>query len=153
MRGTRGTSIAAAVVVAALAGPVITAATGALPARERTTVRILIDEGYYVPSGQPNGAGDLFGSSGELRQGGVKIGRFTSACQGVPSGGGECEATFRWKGRGRIQVAGNVDTMGDKNRLAIVGGTGDFRRAHGTAVVRPLDEYSERQSVRFLILR
>src|SRR5688500_7332748 len=153
MRGTRVTSMAAAVVVAALAGPVVTAATGALPSREKATVRIVIDEGYYVPSGQPNGAGDLFGSSGELRQGGKRIGSFSSACQGVPSVGGECQATFTWNNRGRIQVAGKVDTTGDKSRLAIVGGTGDFRRAHGTAVVKPLDEYSERQSVRLLILR
>jgi hypothetical protein len=142
-----------ALVLCALAGPVVTAATGALPPREKTTVRIVITDGYYIPSGQPNGAGDLFGSSGALRQGGERIGRFASACQGVPSGGGECQATFTWKNRGRIQVAGNVDTMGDRNRLSIVGGTGDFRRAHGTAVVRPLDEYSERQSVRLLILR
>ncbi len=153
MGGNRLTSIAAALAVAALAGPVVTVATGALPSREKTTVRIVIDEGYYIPSGQPNGAGDLFGSSGELRRGGKNIGRFSSACQGVPSVGGECTATFTWKNRGRIQIAGNVDTMGDKNRLSIVGGTGDFRRAHGTAVIRPLDEYSERQSVQLLILR
>ena len=153
MRGTRVTSIAATVVVAALASPVVTAATGALPSREKTTVRIVIEEGYYLPSGEPNGAGDLFGSSGELRQGGKRIGRFSSACQGVPSVGGQCQATLTWKSRGRIQVAGKVDTMGDKNRLSIVGGTRDFRRAHGTAVIRPLDEYSERQSIRLLILR
>jgi hypothetical protein len=148
----RVATIAAAVLVAAFTSPVVTA-SGALPSREKTMVRIVVTEGYYLPSGQPNGAGDLFGSSGELRKAGKRIGRFASACQGVPSVGGQCQATFTWKRRGRIQIAGHVDTTGDKNRLSIVGGTGDFRRARGTALIRPLDEKSERQSVRLLILR
>lgn len=153
MRGTRASSIAVAVLVTALASPIVTAAPGALPSRERTWVRIVVTEGYYLPSGEPNGAGDLFGSSGELRQAGKRIGRFSSACQGTPSAGGQCQATFVWKSRGRIEIAGNVNTSAEENRLAIVGGTRDFRRAHGTALVKPLDEQSQRQSVRLLILR
>jgi hypothetical protein len=153
MRGTRTSSIAGAILVVMLASPILTAATGALPSREKANVRIIVTESYYLPSGQPNGAGDLFGSSGELRQAGERIGRFASACQGVPSAGGQCQATFIWQGRGRIQIAGNVNTSAEQNRLAIVGGTGDFRRADGTALVRPLDEQSQRQSVRLLILR
>lgn len=153
MRRRRIATIALATAIFAVAGSVAATATGSLPAREKAWVRIVVTEGYYLPSGEPNGAGDLFGSSGELRQAGKRIGRFSSACQGVPSAGGQCQATFVWKGRGRIQIAGNVDTGSDKNRLAIVGGTRDFRRAHGTALVKPLDEQSERQSVRLLILR
>jgi Dirigent-like protein len=153
MRGARVSSIAIAVLVAVLVGPFIAAAGGAAPSREKTRVRILVTEGYYVPSGEPNGAGDLFGSSGELRQSGKRIGRFSSACQGVPSAGGQCQATLVWKGRGRLQIAGNVNTTAEQNRLAIVGGTRDFRKARGTALVRPLDEQSQRQSVRLLILR
>ena len=153
MRGTRVTSIATALMVAALAGPVVTAATRAFPSREKTRVRIVVTEGYYLPSGEPNGAGDLFGSSGELRQAGRHIGRFSSACQGSPSVGGQCQATLVWKNRGRIQIAGNVNTSAEQNRLAIVGGTRDFRRAQGTALVKPLDQQGQRQSVRLLILR
>ncbi len=153
MGGTRLISVAAAIATAAVAGSLATSATGAFPSRERVNVRIVVTQGYYLPSGEPNGAGDLFGSSGELRRQGQPIGRFSSACQGSPSVGGQCQATLFWRNRGRIQISGNVNPANEQSRLAITGGTRDFRRAHGTALVTPLDQQGERQSVRLVILR
>ena len=45
------------------------------------------------------------------------------------------------------------DTPHIDDASVITGGTRDFRRAHGTALVQPLDGQGQRQSVRLIILR
>jgi hypothetical protein len=123
--------------------------------RQVLTMRLVATNGYFVdndPSG-PSG-GDLFGSAAELRRHGHKIGRASSACTLVPPVGGQCQVTLIRRRGGRIQLAGNVRFPATaRNRIAIVGGTGKFRRARGVAVLDALNEQGSIQHLRLTILR
>jgi hypothetical protein len=137
----RGRALFAGIVVVAMIGnSVVVSATGDAPQRELTHVRLVSTHGYSVDN-DPNGqsGGDLFGSAGSLRKGGQRIGRFSSACALAPPVGGQCQATLIWRDRGQIQVAGNVRLTAAKNRLSIVGGTGQFRGVGGTARLEGFD--------------
>ena len=117
-------------------------------------VRLVAVNGYSVdndPSGQSGG--DLFGASGELRRGGEKVGRFSSACTLVPPVGGQCQVTLIWQYRDQIQVAGNIRLQGEENRLSIVGGTGKFRDVGGVVSLRRLDDQGQVQQLKLTIVR
>jgi hypothetical protein len=127
--------------------------TGKRAQREVVLARLVATNGYFVdndPSG--NSGGDLFGSSGDLRREGEKVGRFTSACTLVPPGG-QCQATLSLRGRGGVQIAGNVRLQGQHSRVAIVGGTGSFRTARGEATLDALNPQGSVQRVRMTIRR
>src|SRR4051794_19958627 len=101
---------------------------------QRLHVKLIATNGYYVdndPSG--NSGGDLFGSSGNVRRAGVKAGRFSSACTAAPPVGAQCQATLILRHRGRVQLEGNYRTDKARNVLSVVGGTGKYRSARGTA--------------------
>jgi hypothetical protein len=126
---------AGALIAATIASSFGASAAGDTPRQERTKLKLIATNGWSVdndPAGESGG--DLFGSSGVLHKGGEKIGKFSSACTLSPPVGGQCQATLIWKGRGRIQIAGNITLSGDTtNIVSIVGGTRDFRRAGGVA--------------------
>ena len=116
-------------------------------------VRLVATNGYFVdndPSG--NSGGDLFGSSGDLRRQGARVGRFTSVCTLVPPGG-QCQASLSLRGRGGVQIAGNIRLQGQHSRVAIVGGTGSFRTARGEATLDALNAQGSVQRVRLTIRR
>jgi dirigent-like protein len=118
-------------------------------------MRLVATNGYFVdndPSG-PSG-GDLFGSAGDLRRHGHKIGRASSACTLVPPVGAQCQVTLIRRRGGRIQLAGDVRFPATtRNRLAIVGGTGKFRRVRGDAIFQSLNDQGSVQRLHLTILR
>jgi hypothetical protein len=129
------------------------ASPGKRAEREVVMARLVATNGYFVdndPSG--NSGGDLFGSSGDLRRQGEKVGRFTSACTLVPPGG-QCQVTLSLRGRGGVQAAGNVRLQAQHSRVAIVGGTGSFRTARGEATLDALNAQGSVQRVRLVIRR
>lgn len=143
----------AATTAAMLAWVAASASPGKGEKRQVVSARLVATNGYYVdndPSG--NSGGDLFGSSGDLRRQGEKVGRFTSACTLVPPGG-QCQATLSLSARGGVQIAGNVRLQGQHSRVAIVGGTGSFRAARGQATLDALNAQGSVQRVRLTILR
>lgn len=116
-------------------------------------MRLVVLDSYFVdndPSGQSGG--DLFGSSGELRRRGNRVGKYASACTNSPPVGAQCQATLILR-RGRIQLAGNYRTQGDYNRVAIVGGTNKFRGVRGDATIQTLDDQGSVQRLHLTILR
>jgi hypothetical protein len=123
--------------------------------RQERNVRIVAIDSFFVDN-DPSGAsgGDLFGSSGNLRHSGNRVGKFSSACTLSPPVGGQCQATLIWRNRGSIQLAGNIRIQGgDRNRLAIVGGTGRFRGARGDSTVQAVNNQGAIQRLRLTILR
>jgi hypothetical protein len=122
--------------------------------RQERTVRLVVGDGYFVdndPSGQSGG--DLFGASGKLRHRGHKVGKFSNACTLSPPVGGQCQVTLIWDYRDRIQLAGNFRLQAEHNRLAIVGGTGKFRRAQGVATIQAANDQGTVQRVHLTVLR
>ena len=122
--------------------------------RQVVIVRAVSTHGYFVdndPSGQSGG--DLFGAAGELRHHGQKVGRFSSACTLVPPVGGQCQGTFGLRHQGGVQIAGNIRPQSTHNRVAVVGGTGRFRKARGEATLDALNAQGSVQRVRFVLLR
>lgn len=106
------------------------------------------------PSG-PSG-GDLYGSSGNLRRHGHKLGTYASACTGSSATTAECNATLVFTGgKDRIQIAGLLDfqTLTTGTYFSIVGGTGKYRGARGEGKVTPLDQNPALQRARFVILK
>src|SRR5205823_283641 len=117
--------VAVAVTTAALLGWTGATASQKGSHRQVRDMRLVVKHGYFVDN-DPNGesGGDLFGSSGELRHLGHKVGKYSSACTLSPPVGGQCQATVIFRSGGRLQLAGNINLQGTHNRLAIVGGTG-----------------------------
>ncbi len=147
-------ALIAVAAVAALFGLVVASASPKTSHREERTVRLVVGDGYFVDnnsSGQSGG--DLFGASGELRRRGHKVGKFSNACTLSPPVGGQCAATLILRHRGGIQLAGNIRIQGDHNRLAIVGGTGRFRRVRGDATLQAVNDQGTVQRVHLTILR
>ena len=147
--------VAAAAIAVAVLSWVGASASSKSGHRQVLTMRLVATNGYFVdndPSGQSGG--DLFGSAGELRRHGHKIGRASSACTLVPPVGGQCQVTLIRRRGGRIQLAGNVRfPAATRNRVAIVGGTGKFRRARGDATFDALNQEGSIQRLRLTVLR
>jgi hypothetical protein len=146
--------VAVAATTAALLGLVGASASPTGDHRQERDMRLLVGDGYFVdndPSGESGG--DLFGAPGELGRRGHKPGKWSSACTLVPPVGGQCQVTLILRGRDRIQLAGNIRTQGDPNRLAIVGGTGKFRGVRGDATLQAADDQGTAQRLHLTILR
>lgn len=147
--------VAVAAVIAAVLGWAGASASSKGNHRQVRNLRLVTTHGYFVdndPSG--NSGGDLFGGAGEARRRGHRIARFSSACILSPPVGGQCQVTLIWQRGGRIQLAGNVRPQATtSNRLAIVGGTGKYRRARGDAVIRALNDQGSIQRMHLTILR
>ena len=146
--------IAVAATTAALFGLVGASASTTSHHRQERNVRLVVANGYSVdndPSGQSGG--DLFGASGDLRGPGDRAGKWSSACTLSPPVGGQCQVTLIWDYRDRIQLAGNFRVQAEHNRLAIVGGTGKFRRAQGVATIQAANDQGTVQHVHLTTLR
>src|SRR2546423_901266 len=95
--------VALAVAIAAVsswAGASTSSKSGRLQVR---SVRLVATNPFYVdndPSG--NSGGDLFGSTGDLRQNGSKVGNYKSACTASSPQGGQCQATLTWRSGGQL---------------------------------------------------
>jgi hypothetical protein len=146
-------AIVAAGIAAALMGWVGASASPSDHRQERT-LRLLVIDGWSVDN-DPSGAsgGDLFGASGAIGSRGHRPGRWSSACTLSPPVGGQCQVTLILRPRRRIQLAGNIRIQGDRNRLAIVGGTGKFRKAQGDATLRAVGNQGTVQRLHLTILR
>jgi hypothetical protein len=118
-------------------------------------VRAVTTNGWNVdndPSG-PSG-GDLFGSTGDLRHAGGKVGTYSSACTGVSDVLAQCQATFIWNSGDRLQLAGQLELQPDVvNHLSIVGGTGKYRTARGEATIKQASQDGAVQRARLVIVR
>jgi hypothetical protein len=128
-----------------IVGSVAASGSGKSPSREIVRLNLLNAGGYFVDNDPSGGSGgDLFGSSGPLKRGGGQVGNFISTCtQASPTQfRGQCAATFRLNGRGSLQAAGSVKPEAPSYRVAIVGGTGEFKRAAGTAQIEPVGDGS-----------
>jgi Dirigent-like protein len=120
----------------------------------KLTVKFIATNGYFIdnaPSG--TSGGDLFGSSGDVRRAGAKVGRFSSACTAAPPVGGQCQATLILRHRGRFQLAGNIRTDLSRNILSVVGGTGKYRNARGTARLQKANQSGSVQRVHLRFVR
>jgi hypothetical protein len=147
--------VAVAATTAAMLGLAGASASPKSGHRQVLNMRLVATNGYFVdndPGGQSGG--DLFGSAGQLRRHGHKIGRASSACTLVPPVGGQCQVTLIRRRGGRIQLAGNIGFPATtRNRVAIVGGTGKFRRARGDATFDALNQEGSIQRLRLTVLR
>jgi hypothetical protein len=144
--------VAVAATTAALLGWVGASASPTDNHRRERNLRLAVTDGYFVdndPSGQSGG--DLFGSSAQLRHGGKRVGKASSACTLVPPVGAQCQLTLILS-RGRIQLAGNFRLQQGSNRIAIVGGTNKFRGVRGDVTVHPLDDQGLLQQLHLTIL-
>lgn len=147
-------ALVAVAATAALFGLVGASASPKTGHREERTVRLVVTDSFFVDNDPSDvSGGDLVGSSGKLRHDGNGVGKYSSACTLSPPVGAQCQATLIWRHRGSIQLAGNFRLQADQNRLAIVGGTGKFRRARGDATLQPVDDQGSVQRVDLTILR
>jgi Dirigent-like protein len=117
-------------------------------------VRTVATSGYYVDN-DPSGSsgGDLFGSTGDLRHAGHSVGTFSSACTASSAERAECQATFSWNDGARLQLAGDIQPQASENQLAIVGGTGKYKKARGDATLKRVTQDGSVQKVKLRILR
>jgi hypothetical protein len=150
----KGLMVTAVAMLAGLAG--WAPATSAKSAhRQVINLRIVATSSFYVdndPSGQSGG--DLFGSEGDVRRRGHKIGTYSSACTASSAAVGQCQATLTWRSGDALQLGGEVHLDQPQNRIAVVGGTGRFRRARGDAVITSQGGgQSPSQRVRLTIIR
>jgi hypothetical protein len=124
--------------------------------RQVLTLKLVATNTWNVDNdpGGPTG-GDLFGSSGDLRRRGHKLGTYGSACTATSASTAQCGATLVFSnGSDRLQIAGLLDFNELPNHYSIIGGTGKNRRARGEATVQPVDQSDPtRQRMRLVILR
>jgi hypothetical protein len=122
--------------------------------REVRYVRTAAGNAFFVDNDpSDNSGGDLFGSTGDLRHAGRKVGTYSSACTASSPAGGQCQATFVWSSDDRLQISGDYQIQAPRNVVPIVGGTGKFRKARGEAVLKPGNNQGSVQRVRLVILR
>ena len=146
------TIVGAVALITAISG--FAGATSSAKRGQVLGVRIVATDSFFVdndPSG--NSGGDLFGSTGDLRRRGQKVGNYSSACTASSAAGGQCQVTFVLGGGGRLQLAGTFYLQRTQNRISIVGGTGKFRRARGDAILRVVGGQGAIQHARLTILR
>jgi Dirigent-like protein len=140
-------------IVAVAIGVTAAGASAGKVHKQALYVRTVPTSSFYVdndPSG--NSAGDLFGSTGDLRRSGRKLGTYSSACTAASDSLGQCHATFVFRGGDRLQLAGQFDlSPGVENQLSIVGGTGKYKRAGGEAHLKPATRNPSIQKVRLRI--
>lgn len=122
--------------------------------REVRFVRMVVVSSYYVDN-DPSGTsgGDLFGSTGDVRHDARRVGTYSSACTASSEVSGECRATIAWRDGSSLQLAGEFRLDQVKNQIAIIGGTGRFRRARGDAVLTQVDEDGAVQRAKLTIIR
>jgi hypothetical protein len=127
--------------IIALAVAASIASGASTPHSERTAVRLLVSQPFSVdnaPSGMSGG--DLIGSYGHVHQAGKQIGDYNGACTAASAAAAQCQATLTWNERGSLQLAGTLSLASQKNVYSIVGGTGEFRGASGTARLTALNQ-------------
>jgi hypothetical protein len=111
---------------------------------------------FWVDNDPTNtSAGDIAGSTGPVRRHGHKIGSYSLACTLVSANRAQCQATLKLRHRGKIQLSGEFRLNAHHNRLAIVGGTGRFRRARGAARLKAFKapNGNDGQHIRLTIIR
>jgi Dirigent-like protein len=72
-------------------------------------------------------------SKEKLTQGTTAIGEDFSRCAPASKTTVRCVGSYTLT-RGTLQISGTIPASGDVNHLAVVGGTGAYRSAHGTVV-------------------
>jgi hypothetical protein len=141
--------ILAALTLAAFTGAT---ASSASAADEKLRVNLVTTDGFYVdndPQGQS--AGDVFGSEGSLRRRGKEVGSFSAVCVSTSAEAAKCIASLAIRNRGKIELAGVLRPLRDRNRLTITGGRRDFRGAAGRADLTKLNQEGSRQRVELFI--
>ena len=104
-------------------------------------------------TGESFAAGTMFGGTGEVRRHGAKVGSFSSLCVATSTIRAQCNVTFVWKGRGRVQIAGMLSIGESRNVLSIIGGTGSSKAPVGSVTIEPASEDGSRQKARLRFLR
>jgi hypothetical protein len=143
--------ILAALTLAAFTGATASSAS-ASAADEKLKVNLVATDGFYVdndPQGQS--AGDVFGSEGPLRRRSERVGSFYSVCVSTSAEAAKCSVTLAIRDRGKIELAGVLRPLRDRNRLTITGGRRNFRGAEGRADLTKLNQEGSRQRVELFI--
>ena len=122
----------------------VTAAPGAADGAQRAAgargnaalrVREIQERSRYIDVGkQGESPGDYFLFESRLMQNGEQVGRDSGRCLlGIRTF--TCEATAALEDRGKIVVGGTLFSGQQDFRLAITGGTGEFKDARGVLTV------------------
>jgi hypothetical protein len=152
-RGTVKKVLTLVAVTAAAMGLLTGGASASKVHKQVRYVRIVPTSGWNVdnnPSG--NSGGDLFGSAGDLRHSGSTVGSYTSACTASSDALAQCQATLVFNSGKRLQLAGQFELQEAENQLAIVGGTGRYKKARGEAIIKTDSSNPGIQKVKLKIL-
>jgi hypothetical protein len=150
-----GIMVCAALVVAS-AGAGGSASSARTSHKQVLFVTLVPTSVYWVDNDPTDtSAGDIAGSTGPVRRHGHKIGSYSLACTLVSANRAQCQATPKLRHRGRIQLGGEFRLNAHHNQLAIVGGTGRFRRARGVARLKAFkaSNGNDGQHIRLTIIR
>jgi hypothetical protein len=150
----KAAALVAGTATAALLGVTAVSASATGVHKQVRYVRTRPKSSFFVDN-DPSGAsgGDLFGSTGDLRHAGHRVGTFSSACTASSAERAQCQATFIWNSGDRIQLAGDYEVQGTENQIAIIGGTGKYKKARGDATLKPQSPGGSIQQVKLKILR
>jgi allene oxide cyclase len=127
-------------VVTVLPALLLSGSAVAHPPSHFTVVERPSNETVLHRLGDTDSLGDLIVFSNPLYDAhdAVAIGTSSGQCVRTQVGvSWECQFTLRLA-RGAIVVAGRYDDEGDST-VAVIGGTGQYARAHGTLVIHPQD--------------
>jgi hypothetical protein len=114
----------AALTLLATVASSLPAAASAKPATLRLSAVV-----YDVHTGQ----GEVVSSKEKLSQGGASVGEDSSRCTPVSKTSVHCTGSYELT-HGTLQFGGTIARSGAANRLAVLGGTGDYKGARGTVV-------------------
>jgi hypothetical protein len=131
----------AVVVVALLSAATVIAAQGPAAAATRhvhafapytKATDVAVDNAPAGPS-----VGDEHSGNFRLFNHGKSVGNFDYSCvrTSVDPGREECRASVHFRNRGKMTIEGNTKPSGNRDIVAITGGTGQFAGARGTAVL------------------
>lgn len=114
------------------------AARHGVQGRTLTVVTHELDWQYVDLPPEGDSMGDFFWSTGDLydAEHTTVIGKQILKCE-FTNEGGLCEQPLQIDGRGKILLSNPI--IGDDDVVAVTGGTGDFRKARGQAVLTVLD--------------
>lgn len=114
------------------------AARHGVEGRTLTVVTHELDWQYVDLPPEGDSMGDFFWSTGDLYDADHEtvIGTQILKCE-FTNEGGLCEQPLQIDGRGKILLSNPI--IGDDDVVAVTGGTGDFRKARGQAVLTVLD--------------